>query len=220
MKDDEQNPTLQRHYGGAVSGDQFWPRPEIIDNPVETLKGGESVSLFGLRRIGKSSAMKEAARIIEADDKDKAGHYIIIDIDAQDYNALDKLITEILLKLPAESSMYKTVKAKLLGNRYLPEALKEGLNLLFKNKGGDTQAFAKHIPGFWGPICKEITTAIAESKTQLILMIDEFPYMCKNLLAHEDGRDFIDSVAGYLSSVARWTDHDGDQWFNWHDVLS
>ncbi|MFT4924972.1 MAG: hypothetical protein ACI8WB_001062 [Phenylobacterium sp.] len=196
-RSDQTSRLLQGHYGGAVSGDQFWPRPEVVDNLVETLKAGESVSLFGLRRIGKSSAMKEAARIIELDAK----AHIIVEIDAQDFNALDKLLTEILLKLPTDGALFDNLKKKLVANRFLPEGLKKGFELLFKNKGGGDSELAKHLPSFWQPVCNEITAAIKESGVQLILMIDEFPYMCKNLLAHEGGRDFVDTL---LATFRQW----------------
>ncbi|NQZ10066.1 MAG: hypothetical protein HRT35_23185 [Algicola sp.] len=189
---------LKRHFGGAVSGDQFWPRPEIVDNLVNTIKDGESVSLFGLRRIGKSSAMAEAARII-SQGKD-ANKYTIVEIDAQDYNALDKLLTEILVAVPSDSNLFTSLKKRLIGNRMFPEAVKKGLELIL-NMGGSDADFSKSLPNYWGPVCAEIIKAIEESGTQLILMIDEFPYMCKNLLAKEGGRDFVDNL---LATFRNW----------------
>ncbi len=37
LQDDNSQPDrLPPHYGGPVSGEQFWPRPDIVDNLVET----------------------------------------------------------------------------------------------------------------------------------------------------------------------------------------
>jgi hypothetical protein len=50
---------LKRHYGNPVTGEHFWPRPDITESIITSLLAGESVKLFGLRRTGKSSIMLE-----------------------------------------------------------------------------------------------------------------------------------------------------------------
>lgn len=199
---DKQQIDLPGHYGGAVAGEQFWPRPDLVDDLVETLLSGESVSLFGLRRIGKSSLMKEAARVIttQTNSTQASNKHLVIEIDAQDFAAFDKILTEILLKLPSDGHFEK-LRNKLMSNKYLPKAVTTAFECLFNKKGSDSNGLAKHLPNFWQLICDEITQTINESGTQLILMIDEFPFMCKNLLSKQSGAEFVDTL---LATFRQW----------------
>ena len=187
---------LEPHYGGAVSGHQFWPRPDIVDDLVETLKSGESISLFGLRRIGKSSAMEEAARILQSD-----AEYVVVYIDAQDFNALEKLLTGLMAALPSDGKLTTVLLGKITGNRFLPIILKTCLKAILNRQPSDHKALAQHVADYWGPICQVIADAISESDVRLILMIDEFPYMCKGMLAKQDGRNFVDKL---LATFRQW----------------
>lgn len=49
-----------------VTGDDHWPRPRALE-AAESLLRGDSLSLFSLRRIGKSSYMAAVRCIAEAD---------------------------------------------------------------------------------------------------------------------------------------------------------
>lgn len=77
------NDKLPPHYGSGVSGDRFWPRPEL-DAILRHLKLGNSVALFGPRRNGKSSLLKESARILREDNQ-----FIVIEVDGQGMEAVD-----------------------------------------------------------------------------------------------------------------------------------
>src|SRR5262245_28594834 len=85
---------LRPHFGHAVSGDGFWPRSYCVRLAVETLRDGGSIALFGPRRTGKSSIMKEAARILK---EGRAHHPIEIDLEGRSGPAsfASKLIEEI-----------------------------------------------------------------------------------------------------------------------------
>ncbi len=197
LQDDHSQPDrLPPHYGGPVSGEQFWPRPDIVDNLVETLRSGVSVTLFGLRRIGKSSAMAEAARRLQAD-----GNCTIVSIDAQDFNGLEKLLTELLAALPSDGTLMTTILQKLGGNRFFPAALKTGLEVMLGKKPSEEDGLARYVADYWGPICNEISSAIKESGTRFILMIDEFPFMCQGMLAQKKGRELVDKL---LATLRQW----------------
>ena len=77
-----------------VSGADAWPRPSVIDPLVAGLVRGQSYSMFGLRRIGKSSVMAAAREQLAA----KA---IVLHADAQNFATLPALFDDFLRSLPA-----------------------------------------------------------------------------------------------------------------------
>src|SRR5271166_6666859 len=90
---DEMPETLKPGYGMHVSGKGFWPRPRIVNELVEGLLAGESFTLFGLRRIGKSSVMAETRRRLH----DRSA--IVVHVDAQNFRGLPSLFAAILREL-------------------------------------------------------------------------------------------------------------------------
>ena len=97
---------MKRHVGNPVSEDFFWPRPELLEPLVQAIhKRRESHKLFGLRRIGKSSLMKECARRLEQEG------WITVEVNADDFGGVDRLFTELLTKIKDHSLKTRLLSA-------------------------------------------------------------------------------------------------------------
>src|SRR5437763_265264 len=96
---------LKRLYGGAATADYYWPRPEVTDPIIDALRSGESVSLFGLRRTGKSSALLEIQRALIAEGK--AAKYV----DVQGRNRVHPIFASLVTALPAAHAGHKVSTA-------------------------------------------------------------------------------------------------------------
>src|ERR1700728_495502 len=107
---------LPPHYGSGVSGDYFWPRPDIVDPLVGSLAEGQSHKMFGLRRIGKSSIMLEARRLLEQ------RQVVVAHVDVQDLNGLHNLLRDLLRSIPDQ-----TFRASLLSGLETNRRLSHGV---------------------------------------------------------------------------------------------
>ena len=94
---------LPNRFGMHVTGNDYWPRPGVAE-AAESLLRGDSLSLFGLRRTGKSSYMAAVRRHVQA-----GSTACVADIDAQRCDGLHALFNALLTTLPD-----KSVKERLL----------------------------------------------------------------------------------------------------------
>jgi hypothetical protein len=85
---------IKRLYGPAATGEHFWPRPEITGPILDALLAGESVSLFGLRRTGKSSVLLEVERGLR-----EAGRKPVY-VDVQGRDRIDPIVSALISALP------------------------------------------------------------------------------------------------------------------------
>ncbi|MBN1625238.1 MAG: ATP-binding protein [Deltaproteobacteria bacterium] len=81
-------------YGQIVTGSDFCPRPELIRQLEEHIKSGQNVVVYGERRVGKSSAVYQAA----INSKPR----IPLLIDFMGIKSIDALIKRILKALIAQ----------------------------------------------------------------------------------------------------------------------
>jgi len=188
---------LRPHYGHAVSGDSFWPRSFSVNLAVETLRDGGSIALFGPRRTGKSSIMKEAARILR---EGKDHHPIEIDLEGRSGPAAfaSKLIEEIPKPLRGK---IVTGWTKLGG---LPPAL---LKLLegFGQKSPSPLPTDSKTEGlmreYWELLSETVYTNAKDSKLKVVLFLDELPYFCEEQIVKGVPVAEIDT---FLATLRRW----------------
>lgn len=156
-----------------VFGDDFMFRDYEKSYCINSLKEGNSLLVLGIRRTGKSSLLKEVARLMR-----KEG-YQIVEIDCQDSNKPSELFLEILKALPADSFNRLTGYLKTL--KSLPKDIIEALNIeSIKGFGVDIQ-FDKRIRDYWIPISKSIERILLNKEEKIILFLDELPYFFENL---------------------------------------
>ena len=182
---------LKRLYGGAVTGDYYWPRPDITDPMLESLLAGESLKQFGLRRTGKSSLMLAIQQALK-----NAGRKPVY-IDVQGFDRIDNLVATLVSALPNDGAVSKITTA-LSGSR-----VSRGIGVVKRLVGSESQdvpsprAMLHQIELLKGDLCG----ALAEQKRSVILLIDELPYLIDNML--QSGLN-LSEVNGLLATMRKW----------------
>lgn len=184
-------PRLKRHYGNPVSGDYFWPRPDITGPIVDTLLAGESVKLFGLRRTGKSSVMLEVKSALE-----KFGRTVIY-ADVQGHDRVDKLVGALLSALP-NSDVVSRLSQELSSKR---------VNQLidFVNRVRGREATAPLSPAAVlhqvELVRGDMTAVLARQNGRIVLLIDELPFLLDNMLKRQVSPADINA---FLATLRSW----------------
>jgi hypothetical protein len=92
---------LTRTVGNWVDGDRFWDREIEMALFIEKLDDGDHLLLVAQRRIGKTSLMRQAARLIEE-------RYVCLHVDLQEAASAADAIAE----LGVETRKYKSLWGK------------------------------------------------------------------------------------------------------------
>jgi hypothetical protein len=184
---------LKTHFGAPVSGDKFFSRPYPVNLALNTLKDDGSVALFGPRRTGKSSILKEVARLL----REEGFHPIEIDLQGRSGPA--SFASNILKAIPKDMKTTIVTGWAQLGG--LPTAL-----LSLFNKDGDGQIPADEATEalfreYWEALSDVVQTQILKSTKKIVLFLDELPYFCEQQL--ERGAS-VQNVDDFLATLRRW----------------
>lgn len=182
---------LKRHYGSPVSGSHYWPRPEITEPIVASLRAGESVKLFGLRRAGKSSVMLAVEEAL------KALGLKPVYVDVQGHDRIDKLVSALLAALPDTDAVRKISRA--LSPARLNQAV-EFFNMV-RGKAADTPASPTAVLQQVELVSGDLTKVLAQQASSVVLLIDELPFLIDNMLKR--GVKEAD-VNGFLATLRSW----------------
>jgi hypothetical protein len=186
---------IKRHYGGAAIGDYYWPRPDITEPILDALRAGESVSLFGLRRTGKSSLLLEIKRLLN--EGGKLAKYI----DVQGRNRIDPIVSELLAAMP------NTHAGSKIANALATPRLNKAIDLWHRLRGKESTgplspvAVLHQVELMRGDLC----TLFAAQKRSIVLIIDELPYLLVNML---DAGIGVADVNAFLATLRTWR-HEG-----------
>lgn len=188
MSDDE----LPPHYGHGVSGHRFWKRAEL-NFLLRRVRLGNSVSIFGPRRNGKSSLLKEGARILKED-----GQLTIIEVDGQGMDAVASLFNRIVASLPSKS--FESFRVQFT-NLKLPQRMGEIVDL-WRGKSRESRDDAMLITRHWAALSQLIAKFIPTMKARPVLMIDEITYLCENLEKQDCAAS--EEVTRLLAMLKEW----------------
>jgi hypothetical protein len=182
---------LKRHYGNPVSGEYFWPRPDITGPITQSLLAGEHIKLFGLRRTGKSSIMLE----VETELK-KAGRTTVC-VDVQGNDRVDQLCARLLAALPASDKTSKVTN--ILASDRVSKGISVMQRILGRAQQGPPQptAILQQIELIKG----DLTEVFAQQKGSIILLIDELPFLVDNML---DRGVPVADVNAFLATLRAW----------------
>jgi len=173
---------MRSYYGTSVSGEDFWPRPDMVDPLVKSLLRGQSHTLFGLRRTGKSSLMGEVRLRLEA-----AG-VLVSQINAESGKGLQDVFGELLRNLPAPD-----LKAGLLRRMEQVHTLAQpvvGLVRSWMGHGPAASASAeKDLLDYWPALSRVLFEALKAENRRIALFVDELPFLIENTLEGGPGAD-------------------------------
>lgn len=181
--------TLPPHYGLGVSGDRFWPRPVLCRQIITSLRRGECVQLFGPRRTGKTSLLKECARRMREEEG-----YTIIEINGEGMDVVSTLFNQFVAALPANSREGFMTRLRAF---QVPEALLrviEGFSGQGGAAGEDSQLVSRH----GASLATAITQLLPTMQPRPVLFIDELPYLCEDIHGNSGNPDEVRRLLAML----------------------
>lgn len=187
--------TLRNVLGNPVHGADFWPRPDVVEPLFDALAHNKgSRRLFGLRRIGKTSVILELERRLRA-----AEGLTVIHIDTQDVNRFRDFLFKVLDGVPAGSPLAQARKL-LATNRALQSLAPTLFERIFgivapKPEQGFRNEF-EHM-AVW---TSDIEAALKQA-APIVLIIDELPYMLRNMM--QSGYTAADA-GQFLATLRSW----------------
>lgn len=157
-----------------VSGDDFYGRASIVKLLVAILISGNSFLLLGLRRIGKSSTVKESLRIV----REKEPDMVVIELNCQTYKTLKDFYVELYRALPDDWRM--KLRKALQESKKLPTRIVDIVTDHIEEISLPGVAGVKlrnDIIDYSSPIKEEITRFFNGQDEHIILSIDEMPFL-------------------------------------------
>jgi hypothetical protein len=190
---------LRNRLGNPVHGDDFWPRPDVVDglfNDLIQAKG--SRRLFSLRRIGKTSLLLELEDRLR-----KQGGLTLIRIDAQGLSRFRDFLSKLFEQIPTEGRL-QNARQKIAKNNVVQSLLPGLWSRVTGNATQATSGFQNefdHNAAWSGDI-----EAALEEAGPIVLIIDELPYMLRNMM--KDGYKPWD-VERFLATLRSWRMNSG-----------
>ncbi len=158
----------------AVSGDDFYGRAAVVNLLKSILISGNSFLLLGLRRIGKSSTVKEALRLVRIEKPEM----VVVELNCQTYKTLKDFYVELYRSLPDDWRL--KLRKALQESRKLPTKIVDVITDHIEEVSIPGMAGVKlrnDIIDYSSPIKEEITKFFESQKEHIILSIDEMPFL-------------------------------------------
>lgn len=186
---------LKRLYGGAATGEYYWPRPDITDPIIDAVRAGESISLFGLRRTGKSSVLLEIQRVLN--ESGVTSRYV----DVQGRDRVDPIVTALISAIPATQAGTK------FANALAAPRINKAIELFNRVIGRPNSAPPKPLEVLHQIelIKGDLGILLAAQTNKIVLIIDELPYLIVNML---DAGVSANNVNAFLATLRSWR-HEG-----------
>jgi hypothetical protein len=173
---------MKTFYGTSVSGSDFWPRPGIVEPLVRSLQRGQSHTMFGLRRTGKTSIMAEVRSQLEATGA------LVSQINAEAGKGLQDVFGELLRNLPAPD-----LKAGLLRRVEQVHTLAQPVVGLVRGWLGHAPvanaAAERDLLDYWPALSRILFEALKAETRRIALFVDELPFLIENTLKGGPGAD-------------------------------
>jgi len=186
---------LRNRLGNPVMGDDFWPRHDVVDNLFRDLVDGKgSRRLFALRRIGKTSVLLELERRLKT-----VTELTVIRIDVQGVSRFKDFLAKVFEDIPVEGRLQQA-RQKIAANGIMQSILPALWTRLTgtapaQSPAGFLNEF-DHNAAWAGDI-----EAALEEVAPIILIIDELPYMLRNMM--QDGYKPWDAER-FLATLRNW----------------
>ncbi len=181
--------------GNPVTGEEFWPRPDVVDSLYRALAENEgSRRLFGLRRIGKTSVLLELQRrLVERPELQ------VIRIDVQALSRFRDFAAKVFEAISGEDRLKKV--SNHLSRHPAAQAILSAAWTRFAGKEAPTPVpnFVnefEHVAAWSGGIEDALRAA-----GPVVLIIDELQFMLRNMLTNSyKPRD----VESFLATLRSW----------------
>jgi hypothetical protein len=171
---------LLPHCGQAARGENRWPRPDLECPIARLLLEGNSVSLFGLRRIGKSSLLVGIEELI------RGAGAVPVTVELQGANRIETLVAKLVeaCERQGERGLADGIRSQYTSAVLrMPAAVRAVYRLV--TGGGDehpgTQAGPKDVLDYLEVALGSLAERLQQSDRKIILILDELPCFCQDL---------------------------------------
>jgi len=182
--------------GSPVDGDDFIFREGELSLIISALTEGNSVLLLGLRKLGKSSVLRETKRRLETESDAKC---LLINMETMERPS--DLFLAIISALPkSKKEQFKTYFAR---SRRIPSELRNTVIGWFTKGGfsGVSVELDKEVRDYWNPLSDAIDQLIeTDVENRPILLLDELPLFLLNLLDRGYDASHMRLILGTLKS--------------------
>lgn len=167
--------TLQGRIGNPVRGEDFWPRPDVVDPLFRDLvENRGSRRIFSLRRIGKTSVLLELERRLRA-----KPDLVVVHCDVQGIHRFKDFLGKVFEQLPT-GGRFDDARKGLTNNPVLRTAV---AGIWSRWTGSTPQAPTGFLNEFdhsaaWAG---DIRTALVQAGP-IVLLVDELPFMLRNMM--------------------------------------
>lgn len=159
---------------GVVTGERFFGRLNLLRKLTADIAGGRPVGLFGLRRIGKTSVLRQLGETLDTE----THHYIYVDLQGS--------------RLAADARHVLLVVARDLNKRLAGK---------FLDSPGLEHGWKHDRPGVSAAILDRIGALASEEHHQLVLALDELEVLLPT--AASPGMAHWDDVLAGLRSLGQ-----------------
>jgi len=192
---------MQNIYGSSpVFGDNFFGRQEFVKQLVGILLSGNSFLLLGLRRIGKSSTVKEAIQQIKKQNE----KVITIELNCQTYKSIEDFYKNLNLALPLSwrAQMRKALKeSKRIPTRLIDFITDHIEEVDFEYIG--SIKLRNDAISFSNPLIEEITRFFSKQQQQIILFVDELPFLFEHISKKDESTTVLE-IESILTILRSW----------------
>ncbi len=185
-----------------VSGDDFFGRNDFIKHIKGILLEKNSFLLLGLRRTGKSSALREVVRQIKIENSE----IVVIELNCQTYESIQDFYKNIYLALP--KTWKDTMREALKETKRIPTKLIDFITDHIQEVDlpyvGSVKLRNDAI-SYSNPIKEELTGFFKKEASHIILIIDELPFLFENIAQKENAATKLE-IEMILSTLRSWRD--------------
>lgn len=178
---------MKLRIGPPVTGEDFYPRPQLIQTLARALNGGH-VAFLGPRRTGKTSCLKAIIA------NPPAG-YVPLMLNLEKHNSITDWLKEMAaatrtaLEKPAPKLQWLTEQS----NDFLKRLETIDFHGVKIELAGSKEAV-------WRPAADKFLKLLKESDAPLLFLLDEFPAFL-NLVAKKTSRDEIEAALNWFRSA-------------------
>ncbi len=186
----------------AVSGDDFFGREEIVKHLKGILIAKNSFLLLGLRRIGKSSTIKEVTRQI----REENTKIEIIELNCQTYENIQDFYKNLHLALPkgwrdkVRDAFKESKRIPMKFIDFMTDHIEE-IDLTYIGSiklRNDALSYANTIK-------EELTEFFKKQNQPIVLVIDELPFLFEHIAQKNNDATKLE-IEMILSTLRSWRD--------------
>ncbi|HEY9827089.1 MAG TPA: hypothetical protein V6D19_16750 [Stenomitos sp.] len=169
------NAKLKRTVGNWVEGERFWDRKVEMALFLENLEEGNHLLLIAQRRIGKTSLMHEASRLIQ-------DRFVCLHVDLQEAASAADAIAELSVATRKHQSLWSRTKdifANILRSAADSIDALQVAELKVTLRSGLTE-------GDWQAKGDRLFAILADSEKPVIIFLDEVPILVSRMLKGND----------------------------------